>query len=469
MGIRIGNLSVARNVKRIYVGVDGKARRVTKVRAKAAYKEGLEMSGVVYKDTERLQIKSLFNFGNISPVVCRVFWSDDAGKYLVSGTFKSSNQLSQLAVSVSGSAVDNGHDMLLSDSASDYTKPAPIEGGQVMLFSGTLSKKIFVKRVNVSTNTEVKSSETDTSSFSFTTSYAVASSPQHGYWNMSNESFPPANFVSVNEYGDKIIATYSSYGGAGKSFVFSYKTNCHSVAPIVYDTVAKRMVVKDLYDGDIKIVDLVGWYTSGGAFSKLLVTSTYTLSPAEFASDPLYIGPGTSNARAYNSSGEIQFRVYACTVCNNYNDTTRGKVFRRCCIVLDYGGWVNNSDGSSVPVHSVKQWTVEHELSDSELARADKYIWKYLGYDNSGNQYVLSTMEDVVKIIKFSTENGELNKVGEFDTGIVLSDNVVLQDTVINRFGFAQRSRNLEAVPAFVITRNNEYNELVIVPPELIV
>lgn len=469
MGIKIGNLSAARNVKRIYVGVDGKARRVTKVRAKAAYKEGLGMSGVVYEDTERLQIKSLFNFGNLSPVVCRVFWSDDAGKYLVSGTFKSSNQLSQLAVSILGSAADNGHDMLLSDSASDYVKPAPIEGGQVMLFSGTLSKKIFVKRVNVSTNTEVKSSETDASSFSFTTSYAVASSPQHGYWNMTNITFPPEEFVAVNEYGNKIVATFSSYGGAGKPFVFDYKTNCHSVAPITYSASAKRMIVKDNSSGDIKIVDLVGYYTSLGALTKLAVASTHLCVSAEFASDPLYIGPGTSNARAYNSSGEIQFRVYACTVCNNYNDTIRGKVFRRCHIVLDYGEWVNNSDGSSVPVHSVKQWTAEYELSDSELARADKYIWKYLGYDNSGNQYVLSTMEDIVKIIKFSTENGELNKVGEFDTGIVLSDNVVLQDTVINSFGSAVGRRNLVAVPAFVITINNEYNELIIVPPELIV
>lgn len=462
MAINVGILGRARKVKRIYVGVNGKARRVTKVVAKHPSLGSSRLARTCYKDKERALIRGSFFFGSVSPVVCRAIWSDDYNSYLVSGTFKDDGQLSQVSLSVSGSVADTGRAVSLGGTSPVYRHPAPVAGGSIMWFSGAKEKVLSVKKIDVD-------SMTDDSSFSFSSGYFIASNRQHGITEFAD--LPPLLFTAINEYGNEFVATYSVSGGAGQSFVFSYKTNARSVTPITVDDVAKRMIVIGGSGGGIKILDLVGWFRNYPDGSKDLVdirtASEYVLAEAaDFSSDGVYIGDA-SRATVVNSSGATIANSYVGTVCYYNTD----KSTRVCKLVVDFGGWADTGDGGEVPVHEVQQYTEEFDLTDSDLSRADNYVWRYLGYDRYRFLYVLSTVNDTVKIIKFSTGEGGIQKVGEYDTGISLSDNIVLQDTVPNYFGYAGNyGRNDgEAVPAFVITRNNEYNELVIVPPELIV
>lgn len=465
MTVSIGDLNVSKKVKRIYVGVDGKARRVVKVYARAKISSSGTRSGPVYRDTSRLVINSRFSFGNVTPVVCRAFWSEDEGAYLVSGTFKQSNMLSQIKVSVAGEATDNARDILLSDSVSDYTNPAPVEGGSVMLFSGALSKKIFVKLIDTETNTEYKATETSVSSFSFSSEYAVSSSPQHGTWNYSYEIPGDPHFVAANEYGDKLVFTYSANGGSGKSFVYSYKTKARSVTPARYDRVGKMWIAIDSSDGSIKEFVSAGYYYNNtGAFAnKLAILSTpVLLSSGSYSSDGLYFGP-SAQTDAMNSSGGRELTIFASTLCY-FN---KEKNTRVCEFILDYGDYGYDSSGALVFNHAIKRYSEQHVLSDADTESND-YIWRFLGHDRNNRQYVLSTLGGQIKIIKFSTDGGVITKLAEYDTGISISKNTKLQDTVTNYFYYGGRV-NLGAVPAFVLTHNNEYNELVIVPPEIIV
>lgn len=474
MAINVGVLGATRKVKRIYVGVDGKARRVTRVRAKHPSLGSTTLARVCYNDKTRAMIKGSFSFGFTSPIVCRAIWSDENNAYLISGTFKDSALLSQISMSVDGTIADTGKAVSLSDASYEYKNPAPVAGDSLMLFSGAKDKKISVKKIDVDKMTESLVTSSDKSSFSFSAGYAVASNRQHGdpFDTSGTLSFPPSQFTAVNEYGNKFVATYSKSGGTGKSFVFSYRTKAWSSTPVYHDAVAKRMIVTDSSGGNIKILDLVGWFTSYSdgtrELSDIRTSSEYMLvEAANHSTEGVYIGAASNAAIVYNSVGTKVYDSYVCPVCY-YNASKSSRI---CKLVIDSGRWGSTGDGGEVPVHDVQQYTEEFELTDSDVGRADNYIWKYLGWDYYGNQYVLSTVGDVVKVIKFSTGTDGITKVGEYDTGVALSDNVVLQDIVPNYFEFAGRAgrTDQQASPVFIITRNNEYNELFIVPPEIIV
>jgi hypothetical protein len=370
------------------------------------------------------------------------------------------------------SVQDTGRSVSLGSTTMPFNSPADVSAygsnsasGQIFLFSGSVLGKIFMKRVTPSNMAEFGG----VTNYGFsTTASTLASGPQTMQPYDVDSTWPLPYFMSVNAAGNSgIVAAYSENGAAAKTYTFSaYKTSQRSCRSYDYSSLQKKLLVTSASTGkDVRILGLSTYfYNNTGAFSKIDTCGSYAVKmPSSYITTNLYLG-AAFNCEAMNSSGSVIYESYITTV--SCQDGSK----RYHKLIVDSGtGYSSNSLN-----FDVKEYTEEHDLP-ADSSRAAYQKWQVLGVDGSGYIYVLSTAKDEVKILKFITSATEITKVAEYDTGIRLDANTVVQDVVPVAYAYSDKTgdtwekRGDSYIPAFIVTRNNEYNELVIVSRSLIV
>lgn len=453
MSVKIGYLGIPKNVKRIYVGVDGKARRVKKIYASE------QKAGIVYMDNSPMQVSAKFNLGNLNSTLCAVYKDETTGKYSVVGTFKDKFILSNFLLSANGSLEDTGRSVSLGDAANPFLFPTHLSpfgsryaSDSVFLFSGVYSGRVFVKRISPYAMAEFKTADSDSSSFSFSSgSTSIASGPQDISDLDIVNTWPTNTFLAVNAAGSSgFVSSYTSNASAGKAFSFpAYKIAQRSVRNCGNYTLTKKMIATEQTTSSVYILGVCEWIDQYDKFVKIDTCGRHLLlNGTDYIPDSLYVGPAL-RGNAVISSGANTYSAYISTICYNDNDDNRV-----CKLIVD--GGASFSGGSLV--FSVASAEQSSESSDGK--------WQVLGTDTDGHIYVLSTINKNVKILKFRTETEGITKIAEYDTGYTIDDNTVLQDVVPVNYS---DDDNNSFVPSFVLTKNNEYNEIVVVDRNLII
>lgn len=482
MTATVGILGVAKKVKRIYVGVDGKARRVKTVYGT----RGNKYARKIFIDDEPLQFSIKGNYGNLSGRLAGVIKDIAQAKILISGTFVNKYTLSEISVSgVSGQAALTGRSVSLGSSTSPYTEMSvtcEFDAANVndtpVLFSGAANGTVFIKKIKLFTMSEFKVSDADSSTMQIATGQSGISSNHQVIQNLfRNVAFPPQHYSVVNSKTGSITYTHTSEGVVNKSVVFSgynayIKSMCMS--DYGYEGASRSIICTDSSTNkNPKIVTIASFYGSGDIYagtSKIIGTYSIPNMPSSYSE----FSVGTSmSITTKNKYGSYAYRCHASTI--SYQDSSK----RYLRLIIDFGTDVTGEGTAATPVYDVAEYSESVSISSGNT-RAKYYNWQILGYcqyDNSINAlYVLSTVNDEITIIKFKIENGTITKMSEYDTGKRLSSTTVLNEivpVVLDLPSYETRTTATSTTVgthmlSFMLTVNNEYNEIVIVPRALI-
>lgn len=486
MSAKIGILGVAKKIKRIYIGVDGKARRVKKIyTTRSLY--GNDDTRRIYNDSEQLQVSVKGNFGNLSGRLTAVIRDGATGKYLITGNFVNKYTLSELSTDSlnSPSASLTGRTLSLGSASAPYEYASFIGNNNYdtdkypVYFSGAANGSVYVKRINLYSMQEVKTSDSDSASFSFFTGNTISTGPQPADGATYDDAFPPKNFLSISgtnvvTYGrPNICAAHASNGTLTKStLIEGYYLNTASVRTGSYVSkyeagypTSKEFIAKTS-SNTLELVNVATLYDlNTGNFYDIKKCGSYTLT--SMPSSPKNINIGAAlNIDTYGTAGNYKSNLYANTF--NCQDNTK----RYCGLIVDFG--TELSDDNVTPKFSPVEYVESFDLP-ADATRAQNYNWHILGWDGSSESsrflYVLSTVDDIITIIKFKVDGDQIIKVSEYDTGKRLSSTVTLNTVVPLSLPLASReisSSKAGYMLAFMLTVNNEYNEIVVVPRALI-
>lgn len=469
MGIKIGNLAVAKKVKRIYVGVDGSARRVTKVYGK---------QGIVYEDNEILQQPIVFNMGNLTPTLCTAVVDPNTNEYVFTGTFKDKFTLSEIRAAIGpGTVTDTGRSISLGSSTKPYNMPvhvAPYGSAYAsdarFFFSGSALGNIYIKRIKPVGMIEESGSSSGTSLWTIKNSkyQTLTSGIQDidSYSAVNTEwPFKGAGLKLINLSSSGIVLTSTQTGGdnpeTATAILSGYTSSQNTIRYQGYDFYRKMLVTGSAAGNSPKLIAL--FHDSGKGVSNYSVYNTYAPSmPDGLSATNLFFG-SAHVGQAKDSSGSSAADSYMVTM--SYQDGSK----RYSKLIVDSGEYeldtVNLTDRITF---DVREYTEFCDLpADSSLSA--QYKWHVLGADGK-NVYVLSTMGGSVKVIRFSITTGQLIKEKEYDTGIELDGSVVVHQPVpVQYASYSDSEAEGKAfLTAFVVTRNNEYNEIVVVPRNLL-
>lgn len=470
MGIKTGVLALSKKVKRIYVGVDGKARRVNKV---YATRQGYSGARSVYKDTESLQFSVIGNYGGASAYLAAVIRDGVAGKYLMSGTFTGAYKLSELSVSLNGMSQSfTGRSVSLGSASTPYTNLSFSNYGSLyagvdrpVSFSGAANGYIYIKRVSLYSMSEYKTSDSDSSSFNFssgTTGISNSAQPVAAY-DYANRTFPPSSFLSINASGNSLVAALALNGTYSKNFsvIVNNKPLTNTIlsrdTAIGYEKTCRTLVTVSTATGlSPKLTVILGYQTGSGWNIKAVENYYIGNMPSSYNNLSVGTATGIYTTSATSSSDRS---CYVNTL--SYQDGSK-RYFK---LIVDFGEMPSVDSAG----FDVVEYTESCNLP-SDLSRAKYYNWHVLGAF-SNELYVLSTAEDKIKILRFIVENGTIQKDAEYDTGKTISSSITLNNVVPHGF---ERPKNEEGTVtatymiAFMLTINNEYNEIVVVPRSLI-
>lgn len=486
MSAKIGILGVAKKIKRIYVGVDGKARRVKRIyTTRSLY--GNDDTRRIYYDSEQLQVSVKGNFGNLSGRLAAVIRDGATGKYLITGNFVNKYTLSELSTDSlnSPSASLTGRTLSLGSASAPYEYASFMGNDNYeadtypVYFSGAANGSVYVKRINLYNMQEVKTSDSDSSSFSFFTGNTISTGPQPADIATYDNTFPPANFLSISgtnvvTYGKpNICAAHASNGTLTKSILIEgYYLNAASVRVGSYlskyssgFSTSKEFIAKTS-SNTLELVNVATLYDlNTGNFYDIEKCGSYTLANVPSSPKNIYVGAAL-NIDTYGTTGNYKQNLYANTF--NCQDNTK----RYCGLLVDFG--TELSDDNVTPNFSPVEYVESFDLP-ADATRAQNYNWHILGWDgynaDSRFLYVLSTVNDIITIIKFKVDGDQIIKVSEYDTGKRLSSTVTLNTVVPLSLPLASRevsSSKAGYMLAFMLTVNNEYNEIVVVPRALI-
>lgn len=471
MGIKTGVLALSKKVKRIYVGVDGKARRVNKV---YATRQGYSGARSVYKDTESLQFSIIGNYGGASAYLAAVIRDGVAGKYLISGTFTGAYKLSELSVPLNGlSQSFTGRSVSLGSASTPYTNLSFSNCGSLysdidypVSFSGAANGHIYIKRVNLYSMSEYKKSDSDSSSFSFssgTSSISNSAQPVDPY-DYIHKTFPPLSFLSINASGNSLFAALALNGIYSKNYsvTTNYKPLTNTImqrdTAFGYQRTCRTLVTVSTATGlSPKLTAVLAYETVSGAWI-IKVVENYYIENMPSSYDNLSVGTA---ARIYTTISAASADSRACYVNTlSYQDSSK-RYFK---LIVDFGEMPSENSAG----FEVVEYTESCNLP-SDLSRAKYYNWHVLGAF-SDELYVLSTAEDKIKILRFIVKNGTIQKDAEYDTGETISSSITLNNVIPHGF---DRPRDEEIslatyMIAFMLTINNEYNKIVVVPRSLI-
>lgn len=475
MAGRIGVLNTARKIKRIYVGVDGKARRVSTIYTTKWDSTTLKQALTVYSDTEPLQIHCTFALGNLQG---NVYYSAQQtnNSYNIVGTFKNKYVLSEINVSASGLAVtDTGRSVSLGAATEPYINGSWLGAAQYrFLFSGAYSGKVYLKPIDVrdmvvdnnyGETEQVAPMVIDTKNTSISNGPQGFDSSQAPNW----ADWPLTYGLVVCAAGNNTFVTTEFSTGTTNSFT-GYTISQQSVRSFGGVSDGKKLLAVNSSTGKTPQVLTIASYFNNvtGVFMYTRVYDTYSINmPANYSATNIYLGAAIDTVDCYDSSITSETAYPAQYVNGNSYVTTmsyQDDIKRYGKLIVDVGKYP--TDGR--PVSSVTEYTESAPLS-SDLSRAQYQNWYLLGYspkqgalktDECSHIYVLSTLEDRVKILVFTTSAEGINKVTEYDTGITLNSDTVLQKVTPVQLTYSPVS--------LLFVKNNQYNELVIIPKELI-
>lgn len=455
MAIKVGVLGVAKKVKRIYVGVDGKARRV--ILARAGTDDG--SNNVCYSDTSATVLSSIFSPTTNVLSLCWCTYNGSTKTYTaaISGYVNPNAPVYSLTEISRGSESDTiyytGRELALGSAANSYPYPKvsnvnglssiadyTFSGVSLSVLGSNVAARVELRKVSPY-SMSVQQDGTDTGALTIHT----------GATNLdySSQSISQSWFNMKWPTSKSRIVTISSIPGEQKCIVAntdgSRKTFPYLAYPRTSGYVSNnnlKVLVTDPSDGGLKLIGLEVYKNASTGETVSGVKGTSLIADADKYADAFF-------GESYVPSIDEAYR----TVCYTSPDTSK----RVCRLVYDTG---NNAS-----TFNITEYSEEFALDDNEKSRASSYTWQILGAkSSSGSVYILSTVRDRLKIIILEQVDGGFSKKAELDLRKDLSDSVVVKDVVPSAYleytGYNDKDI---FVPAVLLSHNNgEYYELII-------
>ena len=455
MTIKVGVLGVAKKVKRIYVGVGGKARRV--ILARAGTDDG--SNNVCYSDTSATVLSSIFSPTTNVLSLCWCTYNGSTKTYTaaISGYINPNAPVYSLTEisrgSESGTIYYTGRTLSLGSAANAYPYPKvsnvnglssiadyTFSGVSLSALGSNVAARVELRKVSPY-SMSVQQDDTDTGALTIHTGatnldYSSQSISQSWF----NTSWPPSRSG---------IVTISSMPGEQKCIVAnadgSRKTFPYLAYPRTSGHVSNnnlKVLATDPSDGGLKLIGIEVYKNASTGETVSEVKGTYLIANADGYTDAFF-------GESYVPYGDLAYR----TVCYTSPDTSK----RVCRLVYD--------TGDDAGAFNISEYSEEFALDDNEKSRASSYTWQILGAkSSSGPVYILSTVRDRLKIIILEHVDGGFSKKAELDLRKDLSDSVAVKDVVPSaRLELAGYKDKDIFVPAVLLSHNNgEYYELII-------
>lgn len=456
MAIKVGVLGVAKKVKRIYVGVDGKARRV--ILARAGTDDG--SNNVCYSDTSATVLSSIFSptVNVLSLCWCTYNGSTKTYTAAISGYVNPNAPVYSLTEISRGSESDTiyytGRELALGSTANSYPYPKvsnvnglssiadyTFSGVSLSVLGSNVAARVELRKVSPY-SMSVQQDGKDTGALTIST----------GATNLdySSQSISQSWFNASWPTSKSIIVTISSIPGEQKCIVANADGSRKTFPYLAYPRTSGhasnnnlKVLVTDPSDGGLKLIGLEVYKNASTGETVSGVKGTSLIADANEYTDAFF-----GESYVPSSFG----KAYR-TVCYTSPDTSK----RVCRLVYDTG---NNAS-----TFNITEYSEEFTLDNNEKSRASSYTWQILGAkSSSGSVYILSTVRDRLKIIILEHVDGGFSKKAELDLRKDLSDSVVVKDVVPSAYleytGYNDKDI---FVPAVLLSHNNgEYYELII-------
>ena len=455
MTIKVGVLGAAKKVKRIYVGVDGKARRV--ILARAGTNDG--SNNVCYSDTSATVLSSIFSptVNVLSLCWCTYNGSTKTYTAAISGYINPNAPVYSLTEISRGSESDTiyytGRELSLGSAANSYPYPKvsnvnglssiadyTFSGVSLSVLGSNVAARVELRKVSPY-SMSVQQDGKDTGALTIST----------GATNLdySSQSISQSWFNASWPTSKSGIVTISSIHGEQKCIVAnadgSRKTFPYLTYPRTSGYVSNnnlKVLVTDPSDGGLKLIGLEVYKKASTGETVSGVKGTSLIADANEYTD------------AFFGESYVPFvgKAYR-TVCYTSPDTSK----RVCRLVYD--------TGDDAGTFNITEYSEEFALDDNEKSRASSYTWQILGAKSpSGPVYILSTVRDRLKIIILEHVDGGFSKKAELDLRKDLSDSVVVKDVVPSaQLEYTGYNDKDIFVPAVLLSHNNgEYYELII-------
>ena len=455
MTIKVGVLGVAKKVKRIYVGVGGKARRV--ILARAGTDDG--SNNVCYSDTSATVLSSIFSPTTNVLSLCWCTYNGSTKTYTaaISGYVNPNAPVYSLTEisrgSESGTIYYTGRELSLGSAANAYPYPKvsnvnglssiadyTFSGVSLSALGSNVAARVELRKVSPY-SMSVQQDDTDTGALTIHTGatnldYSSQSISQSWF----NTSWPPSRsgIVTISSMLGEQKCIVANADGSRKTFPYLAYPRTSSYE--TYDSL--KVLVTDPSDGALKLIGLIVYKTTSTGETVSGVKGTYLIADAAEYADAFF-------GESYVPSVDKAYR----TVCYTSPDTSK----RVCRLVYD--------TGDDAGTFNITEYSEEFALDDNEKSRASSYTWQILGAkSSSGPVYILSTVRDRLKIIILEHVDGGFSKKAELDLRKDLSDSVVVKDVVPSAYleytGYNDKDI---FVPAVLLSHNNgEYYELII-------
>lgn len=455
MTIKVGVLGAAKKVKRIYVGVDGKARRV--ILARAGTDDG--SNNVCYSDTSATVLSSIFSPTTNVLSLCWCTYNGSTKTYTaaISGYVNPNAPVYSLTEISRGSESDiiyyTGRELALGSAANSYPYPKvsnvnglssiadyTFSGVSLSVLGSNVAARVELRKVSPY-SMSVQQDGTDTGALTIHT----------GATNLdySSQSISQSWFNMTWPTSKSRIVTISSIPGEQKCIVANADGSRKTFPYLAYPRTSGyasnnnlKVLVTDPSDGGLKLIGLEVYKNTSTGETVSGVKGTYLIAGADEYADAFF-------GESYVPYVDGAYR----TVCYTSPDTSK----RVCRLVYDTG---NNAS-----TFNITEYSEEFALDDNEKSRASSYTWQILGAKSpSGPVYILSTVRDRLKIIILEHIDGGFSKKAELDLRKDLSDSVAVKDVVPSAYleytGYNDKDI---FVPAVLLSHNNgEYYELII-------
>lgn len=456
MAIKVGVLGVAKKVKRIYVGVDGKARRV--ILARAGTDDG--SNNVCYSDTSATVLSSIFSptMNVLSLCWCTYNGSTKTYTAAISGYINPNAPVYSLTEISRGSESDTiyytGRELSLGSAANSYQYPKvsnvnglssiadyTFSGVSLSVLGSNVAARVELRKVSPY-SMSVQQDDTDTGALTISTGVTnlndSSQSISQSWFNTPWPSSSANGIVTISSIPGEQKCIVANADGSRKTF--PYLAYARTSGHVSNNNL--KVLVTDPSDGGLKLIGLIVYKNTSTGETVSGVKGTHLIADAVEYADAFF-------GESYVPSRGRAYR----TVCYTSPDTSK----RVCRLVYD--------TGDDAVTFNIAEYREEFTLDDNEKSRASSYTWQILGAkSSSGPVYILSTVRDRLKIIILEHVDGGFSKKAELDLRKDLSDSVVVKDVVPSAYleytGYNDKDI---FVPAVLLSHNNgEYYELII-------
>ena len=455
MAIKVGVLGVAKKVKRIYVGVDGKARRV--ILARAGTDDG--SNNVCYSDTSATVLSSIFSPTTNVLSLCWCTYNGSTKTYTaaISSYINPNAPVYSLTEISRGSESDTiyytGRELALGSAANSYPYPKvsnvnglssianyTFSGVSLSVLGSNVAARVELRKVSPY-SMSVQQDGTDTGALTIhtgATSLDYSSQSISQSWFNTPWPTSKSGIVTISSIHREQKYIVANADGSRKAFPYlAYPRTSGHVS-----NNNLKVLVTDPSDGGLKLIGLEVYKNASTGETVSGVKGMSLIAAADEYTDAFF-------GESYVPYGDLAYR----TVCYTSPDTSK----RVCRLVCD--------TGDKAGTFNIAEYREEFTLDDNEKSRASSYTWQILGAkSSSGPVYILSTVRDRLKIIILEHVDGGFSKKAELDLRKDLSDSVAVKDVVPSaQLEYTGYNDKDIFVPAVLLSHNNgEYYELII-------